>query len=204
MLQIIIIILAILADQLTKFLMVPMFTGPGDTIEVIPGVFNLTYVQNQGASFGMLQGFQWFFIVVTVIVIGAATWMMIKYRKKHSRFLKVGIALAYAGALGNLIDRIIFGYVRDFFDFRMFDFWKWIFNVADACLVIGSIMLGIYILFIHKDKPKKKEGEIEDADTLDSDEQADEEEAAERAEGPDPEDTAFEAERKPEDEDNDK
>lgn len=204
MLQIIIIILAILADQLTKFLMVPMFTGPGDTIEVIPGVFNLTYVQNQGASFGMLQGFQGFFIVVTVIVIGAATWMMIKYRKKHSRFLKVGIALAYAGALGNLIDRIAFGYVRDFFDFRMFDFWKWIFNVADACLVIGSIMLGIYILFIHKDKPRKKEGEIEEAsDTLSSNGRADEEEAAEREE-PDPEDTALEAEKKPEDGDSDK
>ena len=81
MLQIIIIILAILADQLSKFLLVPMFTGPGDSIELIPGVFNLTYVQNQGASFGMLQGFQWFFIVITVIVIGAATWLMIRYRK---------------------------------------------------------------------------------------------------------------------------
>lgn len=159
MLQIIIIILAILADQLSKFLLVPMFTGPGDSIELIPGVFNLTYVQNQGASFGMLQGFQWFFIVITVIVIGAATWLMIRYRKKHTRFLKVAIALAYAGALGNLVDRIIYGYVRDFFDFRMFDFWKWIFNVADACLVVGSIMLGIYILFIHKDKAKLKTDE---------------------------------------------
>lgn len=155
MLQIIIIVLAVLADQLSKFLLVPMFTGPGDTIEVIPGVFHLTYVQNQGASFGMLQGFQWFFIVITVIVIGAATWLMVKYRKKHTRFLKVAIALAYAGALGNLVDRILYGYVRDFFDFRMFDFWKWIFNVADACLVVGSIMLGVYILFIHKDKSKQ-------------------------------------------------
>ncbi len=184
MLQIIIIILAILADQLTKFLIVPMFTVPGDTIEVIPGIFNLTYVQNLGASFGMLQGFKWFFIVVTVIVIGAATWIMIKYRKKHSRFLKVGIALAYAGALGNLIDRIAFGYVRDFFDFRMFDFWKWIFNVADACLVVGSIMLGIYILFIHKDKTKLKTEEataLEDGEELKDgvDETASEEEIAE-------------------------
>ena len=184
MLQIIIIILAILADQLSKFLLVPLFTGPGDSIELIPGVFNLTYVQNLGASFGMLQGFKWFFIVVTVIVIGAATWIMIKYRKKHSRFLKVGIALAYAGALGNLIDRIAFGYVRDFFDFRMFDFWKWIFNVADACLVVGSIMLGIYILFIHKDKTKLKTEEataLEDGEELKDgvDETASEEEIAE-------------------------
>ena len=175
MLQIIIIILAILADQLSKFLLVPMFAGPGDTIEVIPGVFNLTFVQNQGASFGMLQGFQWFFIVITVIVVGAATWLMIKYRKKHTRFLKVAISLAYAGALGNLIDRIIYVYVRDFFDFRMFDFWKWIFNVADACLVIGSIMLGIYILFIHKDKPKQKaEDAAVESETGDGTESCDE------------------------------
>ena len=178
MLQIIIIVLAILADQLSKFLLVPLFTAPGDTIEVIPGVFNLTYVQNQGASFGMLQGFQWFFIVVTFIVVGVATWLMIRYRKQHSRFLKVGVALAYAGALGNLIDRIIFGYVRDFFDFRVFDFWKWIFNVADMCLVVGSIMLAVYILFIHKDKDKQIEEEpksTEDAQENDEpDDEADE------------------------------
>ena len=160
MLQIIIIILAVLADQLSKFLLVPLFAGPHDTIEVIPGVFNLTYVQNEGASFGMLQGFQGFFIAVTVVVIIVATWFMIKYRKKHSRFLKVSLALVYSGAVGNLIDRILYGYVRDFFDFRMFDVWKWIFNVADACLVIGSIMLGIYILFLHKDKPKRNGGEV--------------------------------------------
>ena len=49
--------------------------------------------------------------------------------------------------------------MRDFFDFRLFDFWKWIFNVADACLVIGAIMLGIYILFLHKDKSGEKDGE---------------------------------------------
>jgi len=159
MLQIIIIVLALIADQLSKFLLVPLFAYPYQTIEVIPGVFNLTYVQNEGASFGMFQGAQVFFIIVTVIVLIGATWLMIKYRKTHKRFLKVAIALAYAGALGNLIDRIMFGYVRDFFDFRMFDFWKWIFNVADACLVIGSIMLGIYILFMHKDKAKKRECE---------------------------------------------
>ncbi len=194
MLQIIIIVLAILADQLSKFLLVPLFTGPGDTIELIPGVFNLTYVQNQGASFGMLQGFQWFFIVITILVIGAATWLMIRYRKKHTRFLKVAIALAYAGAVGNLIDRIIYGYVRDFFDFRMFDFWKWIFNVADACLVVGSIMLGIYILFIHKDKSKLKPddtvSEVGEADGTDkAEDTVNAEAAAADEEKPENEDT---------------
>jgi signal peptidase II len=165
MLQIIIIVLALVADQLVKILLVPLFAMPGSSIEVIPGVFNLTYVENTGASFGIFHNAPWaqtFFIVITFAVLIAATWLMIKYRKKHRRFLKVAIALAYAGAVGNLIDRIQYGYVRDFFDFRMFgDLWKWIFNVADVCLVIGSIMLGIYILFMHKDKPKDNEAEPE-------------------------------------------
>jgi signal peptidase II len=159
MLQIIIIVLTLAADQLSKCLMEQLFTMPGESIEVIPGVFNLTYVQNKGASFGILQDRQAFFIVITFAVLIAATWAMIKYRKTHKRFLKVSIALAYAGAIGNLIDRIQFGYVRDFIDIRVFgDLWKWIFNVADMCLVVGSIMLGIYILFIHKDKPKDEKG----------------------------------------------
>ena len=160
MLQIIIIVLALAVDQLSKFLLVPLFNQPGESIEVVPGVFNLTYVQNKGASFGMLQDRQAFFIVITFAVLIVATWVMIKYRKKHKRFLKVGIALAYAGAVGNLIDRIQFGYVRDFFDIQVFgDLWKWIFNVADMCLVAGSIMLGIYILFMHKDKPEDNKGD---------------------------------------------
>jgi signal peptidase II len=160
MLQIIIIVLALAADQLSKFLLVPLFNMPGESIVVIPGVFNLTYVLNEGASFGMLPGFTWFFIVVTFAVLIVATWVMIKYRKKHGRFLKAAIALAYAGALGNLIDRLICdGHVRDFFDIKLFDFWKWIFNVADMCLVAGSIMLGVYILFMHKDKSKAQDGD---------------------------------------------
>ncbi len=202
MLQIIIIVLAILADQLSKFLLVPLFTGPGDTIELIPGVFNLTYVQNQGASFGMLQGFQWFFIVITVLVIGAATWLMIRYRKKQPRFLKVAIALAYAGAVGNLIDRIIYGYVRDFFDFRMFDFWKWIFNVADACLVVGSIMLGIYILFIHKDKSKLKPDDTGSEEAADS--EVEEADGTDKAEDTVNAEAAAADEEKPENEDTEK
>ena len=185
MLQIIIIVLAVIADQLVKFLLVPMFPSPNSTIEVIPGVFNLTYVLNPGASFGMLPGFKWFFIAITFAVLIAATWLMIKYRKKHRRFLKVAIALAYAGAVGNLIDRLICdGHVRDFFDFRMFgDLWKWIFNVADVCLVVGSIMLGIYILFMHKDKPKIKDGELK-PESDEKEETADGNEAAEDGRSP--------------------
>lgn len=188
MLQIIIIVLALAADQLSKILLEPLFNMPGESIEVIPGVFNLTYVQNKGASFGMLQDKQVFFIVITFAVLIAATWAMIKYRKKHKRFLKVSIAFAYAGAVGNLIDRIQFGYVRDFFDIQAFgDLWKWVFNVADVCLVVGSIMLGIYILFMHKDEPKGEEGEAGAGENSEADTEQDDEvpeEPAEKQDGP--------------------
>ncbi len=153
MLQIIIIVILVLADQLTKLLIWAPIPKDG-TVEVLPGILNFSKVENRGASFGIFQGMQVFFIVMTIIVLVAAVYIMIRYRDKHSRFIKVLIAVLFAGALGNLIDRIAFGYVRDFIDFCLFDFWTFVFNVADAALVIGAILLGIYILFFYKDNKK--------------------------------------------------
>ena len=159
MLQIIIILLAVAADQLSKFLLVPVLDVlPNKTLPVIEGVFHLTYVQNEGASFGILQGKRLFFIIVTVIVLIAVGIYMIRGRNSHPRFLRFALALLWGGALGNLVDRVLFGYVRDLFDLRVINFW--VFNVADACLVIGAILLCVYMLFIHKDKPKKLTADV--------------------------------------------
>lgn len=157
MLQIIIIILLVVADQLTKFLIWAPLPDIGSTVEAIPGVLNFSKVANGGASFGMLQGAQVFFIIMTIVVLIAAGYFMIRFRHKQSRFFRIVIAVVFAGALGNLIDRIAFGYVRDFIDFRLFDFWKWVFNIADASLVIGAILLCVYLLFFYKDKKAAKE-----------------------------------------------
>ncbi len=158
MLQIIIIVLLVAADQLTKFLIwTPLPTN--GTVPVIPGVLNFSKVGNEGASFGMLQGAQVFFIVMTVIVLIAAGYFMIRFRHKQSRFFRIVIAVVFAGALGNLIDRVAFGYVRDFVDIRLFSFWNYVFNIADAALVIGAILLCIYLLFVHKDKKTGKEAD---------------------------------------------
>jgi signal peptidase II len=152
MLQIIIIVLALVADQLTKYLLVPMILD--GSVSVIPGVFQLTYVQNEGASFGILQGARVVFIIITLIVIAGVAVFMIKTRKTQPMFLKISLSLIVSGAVGNLYDRIVFGFVRDMFNFQEVHF-PWVFNVADACLVVGSIMLGIYILFIYKEKDGK-------------------------------------------------
>lgn len=155
MLQIIIIIVTLAADQLSKYLLTPVLTQlPGNTMPIIKDVFDLTYIENRGASFGMLQNAQSFFIIMTSIVLIAATYYMIKNRKRQTVFLKISLSMIIGGALGNYIDRILFGYVRDLFDFSGFGF-PWIFNVADACLVVGAILLGIYILFIYKEEDGK-------------------------------------------------
>lgn len=158
MLQIIIIVLLVLADQLTKFLLWPTLGAyPDGSMPVIPDVLHFSYVKNTGASFGIFQGAQIFFIIMTIIVLAVAVYIMFRYRNKHSRFIKALIAVLFSGALGNLIDRIAFGYVRDFIDFRLFKFWTYVFNIADAALVVGAILLGIYILFFYKEKKKPLE-----------------------------------------------
>lgn len=149
MLQIIIIIVALAADQLSKYLLMPMIQD--GSISVVPGVFQLTYVENRGASFGMLQGARVIFIIVTFVVIAGVAVYMIKSRKTQPTFLKISLSLIVSGALGNLYDRIMFGFVRDMFNFQEVYF-PWVFNVADACLVVGSVLLGIYIIFIYKEK----------------------------------------------------
>ena len=155
MLQILIIAAVIAADQLTKFLVSPALLAlPGHTLTVIPGFFSLTYVENTGASFGILQGSQVFFIIVTVIVLGVAAVLMFKTRHKQTLYLKITLSLVIGGTFGNFVDRIFFGYVRDLFRFEV-SWFPWVFNVADACLVIGAILLGVYILFIYKEKDGK-------------------------------------------------
>lgn len=153
--QIIIIVLVVVADQLSKIFLVSMLQSmPQGTLPVIQDFFSLTYVENNGASFGIFQDGRVFFIIVTSIVLLVGAVFMIKTRKTQTTFLKVSLALVIGGAIGNFIDRIFIGYVRDIFDFSGFGF-PWIFNVADACLVVGAILLGIYVLFMYKEKDGK-------------------------------------------------
>lgn len=164
MLQIIIIVVLLAADQVTKFTLWASLPVNG-TVPVIPGVLNFTQISNEGASFGMFQGAQVFFIILTFFVLIAALFYMIRFRHKQSRYFKIVIAMLFAGALGNLIDRIAFGYVRDFIDIRLFDFWKYVFNIADASLVIGAILLAVYLLFFYKDKKTLVQADTKCGDT---------------------------------------
>lgn len=124
-------------DQWTKWLVINRM-ALGESIPVIDGIFHLTFVQNPGAAFGMLPYKTVFFIVMTVLVIAGIAYYFTQI--SQDRFLlKTGLAIQVGGAVGNLVDRIRFGYVVDFFDFRI---WP-VFNIADI-----GISIGVGILFI--------------------------------------------------------
>ena len=142
-------------DQLTKYLVVSNMTLH-ESVEVIPGIFNFTYIQNDGAAFGMLDDQRWIFLVLsTVAIVGIVGFMF--WKKPQDKLLLSALILIVSGGIGNMIDRIALGYVIDFIDFCAFpEIWKWVFNVADSFVCIGA---GIMILWLILDmiKDYKKE-----------------------------------------------
>ena len=143
-LEFIIIASVIILDRYTKYLAVLYLKDiPGGTYPLIKDVLHLTYVENRGAAFSILQNFRWLFIGVTIIVSFVILIYLVR-RQSSSVFLNVCLSLILGGAVGNLIDRIRFGYVVDFVDFRAINFA--IFNVADCAVTIGTILLAVCIL----------------------------------------------------------
>ncbi len=114
------------------------------TVRFIPGVVSLTHIKNTGAAFSILEGQQWFFYLITVVSLGIV-WYLWKDAGR-SKFYQIGLALILAGTIGNVIDRLRFQEVTDMFQLDFMNFA--IFNVADACLTVGVIMVMIYLLFI--------------------------------------------------------
>lgn len=143
-------IVLVLLDQLTKGLAV-QFLKDKDPFIIWDGVFELHYLENHGAAFGMLQGQRTFFLVIGIIVFAAALYLF-RYMSENSRFwpLRLIAVCILAGAWGNMIDRLRLSYVVDFFYFKLIDFP--IFNVADIYVSVGTAVLVILILFRYKDE----------------------------------------------------
>ncbi|MBO5343157.1 MAG: signal peptidase II [Ruminococcus sp.] len=152
------IIVLIGADQLVKYWAVENLKPVGNMDFIRIGdleILDLTYLENNGAIFGSMAGQRWFLVGLTsLLVAGAAVFMF--YIAKKSRFFAVISALFVAGGVGNLIDRIRFGYVVDMFDIQLFDFA--VFNVADICVTVAEAMMIYYIIFVElrKEMAKKK------------------------------------------------
>ena len=130
-------IIFVFIDQLSKGL-INIGMNLNQSIEIIPNFLNLTYVYNTGAAFSIFEGAKWFFIITAIIVLNIIYIFFIKDKElKNSE--TVIYSLLISGIIGNLIDRVVFGYVIDFIDVNIFNFA--IFNLADSFIVIAVILL---------------------------------------------------------------
>jgi signal peptidase II len=134
----------IAVDQLTKEIIVREI-GPGAarrSIEIIPNFFNFTFVRNTGSAFGLFQGQS---ALLTVLAVGAIVFLAGYYFRKarHDSLVAIALALQLGGAVGNVIDRVRYGYVVDFLDFP-----RWpTFNVADSAITVGVVLLMYALIF---------------------------------------------------------
>ena len=134
-------ILIIVVDQLTKaWVMSSLDLREVGQVAVWPPIFNFTWVENRGVSFGLFGdgSARWMLSAFSVIVAGILGWWALKADR---RLLVSAIGLIMGGAIGNVIDRIRFGFVVDFLDFSGTSVFPWVFNVADSAITIGVILL---------------------------------------------------------------
>ena len=132
-------LIVILLDQFSKFLIKQNFQL-NQSIPIIKNILHLTYVTNTGSAFGLFKGLNIFFILLSIIVI-AVIFYFLKKIKDYRKLLQFSVGLLLGGTIGNLIDRLIYGYVIDFIDFRI---WP-VFNLADSAVTIGVILLIILL-----------------------------------------------------------
>ena len=143
--------LLISADQFIKHL-VSVYLKPIGHVTIIDGFFQLDYLENTGAAFGILKDHRWIFILLTIIYCIAMLVILFKYNHKLDRLSNVVLVLLMAGGVGNLIDRIARGYVIDYLNFPFFGY---VFNLADCCVVIGTFLLLLW--FIKSQAAEKKQ-----------------------------------------------
>lgn len=139
-------------DQASKAV-VQALMGQGESIAVAPPFFYFTYIQNPGAAFGLLAYQTTLFVTITVLLVAG---VLLGYRKisPGRRTLQYGLGLIVGGALGNMVDRLRFGKVVDFLDFRV---WP-VFNLADTAIVIGAFLLVLVLMKDTGKKPKRERG----------------------------------------------
>lgn len=139
-------------DQYTKLLAV-QYLKENDPYVIVEGVAELLYSENRGAAFGMFQGRQILFFLIGVIVLCGAAYAMIRmpsWEDRRYHGMKLCVILITSGAIGNMIDRVVQGYVVDFLYFKWIDFP--IFNVADIYVTVATFLLIVLLCFYYKDE----------------------------------------------------
>ena len=136
------IILIVAFDQVTK-LLAQKYLSDGTVIAFIKGVVQFNYAENTGMAFSLFTGARWIFIVITVIACGGALWYMFSNRCKPL-WLYWSVGVIVAGGIGNLIDRVLYGFVIDFIEPVFMNFA--VFNIADSAVTLGAVSLVAYLV----------------------------------------------------------
>lgn len=170
---VIITLLVIVIDQLTK-LLINAGMELYESFNVIPRIIDFTYIRNDGAAWGMFDDKRWVFLILSTVAIAAIIYILLKYKDLHI-MMKIPLSLILGGGIGNMIDRLFYtneflngscklfgegyqfmnGVVVDFIDVAFIDFP--VFNIADCAVTVGTILLFIYVIFIDSKVQKKSE-----------------------------------------------
>ena len=144
----------VIIDQIIKYF-ISAYLQPVGSVSVIDNIFSLTYVENKGVAFGMFSDMRWIFVALTSILLVIIIFYMFKKRPK-GKFFYVCAALIIGGGIGNLIDRVLYGYV---IDYLQLSFFSPVCNFADYAVTVGTVLLVIYLLFMSDSS--KKENKVE-------------------------------------------
>ncbi len=157
-----IIVLGLVIDLVTKSVFADVLEYGEKVVVLIPDFLEFVYVENDGAAYGMLGGQTWLLVVLTIaFIIGFAVYFVLS--KDKNVWFTVAVALIISGAVGNLIDRLVFNFVRDFISIQLFSF---VFNFADMFITFGVICYIIYTIMqiVRETKEKKEKDKINEAD----------------------------------------
>lgn len=156
-----VIILCVVLDIVTKIIFANIFSSEQSGITIIPNFFEFTFVKNTGAAYGIFGGNTIPLIIVTIVfIIGFLVFDI--FNHSNNGWYISGLSLILGGAIGNLIDRIFLGYVRDFISIQLFSF---VFNLADLFITVGVICFIIYIIVMSAKEYKEKKGNHNEVDS---------------------------------------
>ena len=148
------------ADQVTKVLAADMLKTVGSSAEFIPGFIRFEYCENTGMAWSLLSDKTFLLTIVSAAMVAILVYFLVRFYKPMPNLIKAAIVIICAGAVGNLIDRIAFNYVRDFIAFDFVDFP--VFNIADSCVTIGVIILAVGLIFVRSGREFLKALDEED------------------------------------------
>ena len=148
-LDVLLVVILVLIDQATKYAAV-LYLKNKPPFVIWEGVFELHYLENRGAAFGMLQNQKLLFVAITILMLLIIGYLICKFPEKGFRILEFILVFICGGAIGNMIDRVRYSYVVDFFYFKLIDFP--IFNMADIYVSVCCIILIFLLLFVYKEE----------------------------------------------------